>query len=718
MREDTVHLTRRTFLKTTAAVAGGALLLEFGCQRAPEKPDGATLNPAALRPSAWLRINEDNSTTLIIHKIEMGQGVQTALAALIAEELAIDWRQIRTEWAPLDPIYSTGRSQTTAASASLYSSWTLLRQVGATARELFIAAAMARWNVAREACRAENGAVLQGTERLTYAELAEEAALLPLPKRFRLKDPSEWSLIGKSMPRLDAREKCMGRTRYGFDLDKPGLLTALVTHSPVAGGQVAGFDPEPALAVKGVRRVVALKNPFSPGVAVVADSFWAAKKGRDALEVSWRPGERAAMSDADVAAILEARLGEKAKGRRTGDPETALANAAQTIEARYALPHWTHAPMEPPSGVADVHGGVCEIWAPVQDMTKAADWSAGILGMRPENVTVRNAMMGGAFGRRQDPDYLVQAAEISQQVGAPVKLLWTREDDLRHGYYHPATLSEMRAGLDAEGMPTALIHRVAGLAWLGPPLFSGLLELDYAIPNHYLEVLANPRGDRSQEAARIGMVRSVGRFHTVFTRECFLDEIAHAAGQDPYRYRQRLLAEKPRLLAVLDAVAGRAGWDAAMPDGEAWGLALNADQQFGQRDLATCTAVAVRVAVHDGKPRATRAIVAIDCGRAVNPDGLAAQMEGCVVEALIRVLKSKITLREGRVEQGNFDDYPLLAIHEMPAVETVIIDSGEHPSGAGEAAVPQTAAAFCNALFRATGQRARTMPIRGQRPGN
>jgi isoquinoline 1-oxidoreductase beta subunit len=601
----------------------------------------------------------------------------------------------------------------TGGSTSIASEWERFRKAGAAAREMLLAAAADVWKVDRASLRAESGAVLgPGGRRLTYGQLVERAATMPVPADPPLKPPSEWKLIGKATRRLDSRVKVTGEATFGMDTTLPGMLTAVVARPPVFGATVKQVDADRARAVPGVKAVAQIPS----GVAVIATSFWAAKRGRDALRVTWEEGEGARV---DTSA-LEAEYARLAKTpgrsvRRGGDPDQALTGASTQLAATYQAPYLAHAPMEPLNCLVALGGGRCEIWTGTQFQTVDRMNAAGAAGLKPEQVEIHTLFLGGGFGRRAVPnsDFIVEAVHVAKAGGGPpVKTVWTREDDLQGGYYRPMWHSAIAAGLDASGAPVAWTHTIVGQSILtGTPFEAALVkdgidatsvegaaEIPYAVPNVQVS-LHSPKG-----VVPVLWWRSVGHTHTGYVVESFIDECAHAAGKDPYQYRRALLARHPRHLGVLDLAAQKAAWGTPPPPGRARGIAVH--ESFG----SWCAQVA-EVSVQERVVRVHRVVCAIDCGRPVNPETIRAQLEGGVVFGLSAALYGQITIREGRVQQRNFHQYPVLRIDQMPEVEVHIVPSTEPPSGVGEPGTPLMAAAVCNALFALTGTRIRSLPL-------
>ena len=701
-------LSRRSFLRVSAA-AGGGLLLAFRLPAAPRA--AAAPAPAAdFAPNAFVRIAGDGRVTVIVNKSEMGQGISTSLTMVVAEELDADWSRVGFEFAPADPVYAhPGYGiQMTGGSTSTMGMTEPMRRAGATARALLVAAAAQEWKVPAAECRTENSAVVHGPsgKRAGYGELAATAATLPVPAEVPLKDPQHFRLIGKSTHRLDTPAKVAGTAVFGLDVHLPGMLTAVVAHPPTFGGVAKSWDDRAALQVRGVRAVVDVGS----GVAVVAESFWAAKLGRDRLRIEWDHGANAKVSSS----ALRASYAQLARtpgriARKTGDA------AARTLEAEYELPYLAHAAMEPLNCTVDLRPDACEIWAGTQFQTVDQAAAAGVLGLTPAKVKLHTTFLGGGFGRRANPasDYIVEAAKIAKAVRAPLKLVWTREDDMRSGYYRPMWHSRITAALDASGAITAWTHTIVGQSIIeGTPFASFLIkdgidgtsvegaeDLPYAIPNLQVEL------HTTTVPVPTLWWRSVGHSHTAFVVESFLDEVAHAAGTDPVALRRQLLAGKERHLGVLELAAARSGYGKPLPEGRAHGFALHFS-------FHTYVAIVLEVSLENGWPRVHKATCAVDCGQTINPDTVTAQLEGAVGFALSAALYSEITLQDGRVQQSNFHDYRLLRIHEMPAVEVHLVPSGAPPTGVGEPGVPPVAPALGNALFRLTGKRIRRLPIR------
>jgi isoquinoline 1-oxidoreductase beta subunit len=704
---------RRRFLKVGGALGGGLVVdLAF--------PSASNAAPAAdvpvFAPNAFIRIDRRGGVTLVMPMVEMGQGIYTAMAMLLAEELEVGLDQVRLEHAPPnDALYANAilHIQTTGLSSSIRAFWTPLRQAGAVARTMLILAAAKRWGVDPSECGARQGVVFErgGRRRLRYGSLVDAAAALPAPSRdtIDLKRPEDFALIGKPIKRLDSPDKVNGRAQFGIDAKPAGMKIAAIGISPVFGGKLKSTDDAAALAVKGVRQVVRLDDV----VAVVADHMWAAKKGLKAANVQWQEGPNALIGTADIRSQLEeASKQPGAVARNEGDAQQALAQSARRLDAVYELPFLAHAAMEPMNCTAHVHKDGCDLWVGTQAPTLTRTLVAVALGIPAEAVKVHNHLLGGGFGRRLEADGSVLAARIAQQVDGPVKVIWSREEDIQHDMYRPAYYDRVSAGLDAEGKPVAWTHRVAGssvMARYVPPLFrngldpdavEGAAEPPYALGNVHVDyVRVEPAGIPT------AFWRGVGPVKNIFIVESFIDELAAAAGQDPVAYRRSLLSRSPRARGVLDLVAEKAGWGRPLAPRRGRGVAVQS--VFGSH-VAQVAEVEVG---GDGSVRVHRLVCAVDCGLVVNPDTIAAQVEGGSLFGLTAALYGRITLKNGRVEQSNFHDYRPLRINESPAIETHIVKSFEAPGGFGEAPTAIVAPAVTNAIFAVTGKRIRTLPI-------
>jgi isoquinoline 1-oxidoreductase beta subunit len=714
-------VSRRSFLKGSA-VAGGGLVVSFFVPTvlrrfafAQEPPPAA---PAALPPvNAFLRIGEDESVTVLLAHSEMGQGIWTTLPMMVNEELDADWSHIKVEHAPAAPEYHSPvfPIQMTGGSMTTWSELDRYRQVGAVARSLLVSAAAAQWGVAPGDCHTEKGWVVCGAKRASYGSLATAASKLPAPAKVALKDPADWKVIGTPTRRLDTPEKISGRAKFGMDVQLPGMLTAVVAHPPTFGGTARGFDDAAAKAVPGVRAVFAVPS----GVAVVADHFWAAKKGRDALQVNWDPGPHA---DVDTASLRESyRQTAKSEGMKAaagGDVEKALGTDAQgnVIVAEYALPYLAHAPMEPLNCTVRRSADGCEVWTGTQFQTVDQQRVAQILGFKPEQVAIHTTFLGGGFGRRANiaSDFVVEAAHVAKNLDKPVKVVWTREDDIRGGYYRPMAVHRLEGALDAQGMPSAWRQRIVSQSIVAGSPFASMIKdgidptaVEGASDSPYVTGLADYRVDLHLTDPGVPVLwwRSVGHSHTAFAVESFVDELAHAARKDPLEFRRALLAKSPRVRAVLELAAEKAGWGTPPPAGRARGLAVH--ESFG-----SIVSHVAEVSVEDGRIRVHRVTCAVDCGVCVNPLGVEAQMQSAVAFGLTAALHGELTMKDGQVQESNFHDYPVLRMYEMPKVEVHIVPSHEKSGGAGEPGTPPMAPAVANAVFALTGKRLRELPLR------
>ena len=721
-------VSRRGFLVTSAAAGGAALVIGFDLA-APgaQSPGPGTAPPNPL--SAWVRVARDGSVTLIVAKSEMGQGVYTALPMILAEELDVDWSRVRVEQAPTNAaIYDHG----TGGSQSVRTSWLPLRRAGAAARQMLVTAAATQWKVDPKACAVEAGVVRgPGGQTAAYGDLVEAAAALPVPnlETVPLKDPARFRIIGTSKPRLDIPAKVDGSAVFGIDVRVPGMLYAVVARCPTVGGRPARFDASKAKALPGVRHVVEIPairaGVFTTGgVAVVAESTWAAIQGREALDITWDHGSHAKESSAGLRAQF-AQLIEKGGTvvRDEGGAAAAVAAAAQRVEAEYDVPFQAHAPMEPLNATVHVRADGAEAWVGSQGPQWPQGEIAKIAGVPPEKVVVHNTLLGGGFGRRYHADYVVEAAQVSKVVNAPVQVVWTREDDIRHDFFRPAALHRLAATLDEKGRPAAWVHKMAstssnalwgepGKTKLEESEVGGAVDIPYAVPRIRFEYSHAPTG------VPVMWWRSVEHSGNAFVIESFIDELAHAAQQDPLEYRRALLAhgvmvkfpadardgiDTKRLLATLELAAQKAGWGTPLPKGRGRGLACH-------YSFNSYAAQVAEASVQDGRVRVHRIVCAVDIGHVVHPDSVKAQVEGAVAYALSAV-KGHITFRDGQAEQTNFDGFEVIRLDEMPEVEVHAVPSTVAPTGIGEPGLPPCAPAVANAVFAATGKRLRRMPF-------
>lgn len=709
------ELDRRRFL-TAGATAMAGLVIGFHVPMGKAFAQEAA--PAALPDAnAFLRIAPDDTVTILLAHSEMGQGVWTTLPILVAEELGLDWTRVRVEHAPAAPAYfnTAFGIQGTGGSTSTWSEFDRYRQVGALARELLVRAAAEQWGVAASQCRAENGAIVAGDRRASFGALAEKARSLPAPASVQLKDRGAWTRIGKPTTRLDSPEKVTGRAVFGQDVRFDGLKVAVVERSPVFGGKVMSFDAAAARKVPGVQAVVQVPS----GVAVVADHFYAASLGRDALAstIKWDLGPGAAL-DTERTRTEYRAMAQKpgARAGAKGDVVAALAGAAQRIEAEFEGPFLAHAAMEPLNCTVKLTKDACEIWTGTQFQTVDQAAAAKVAGLAPEQVKIHTTFLGGGFGRRANPaaDFVTEAVHVAKASGLPVKVIWTREDDMRGGYYRPQFFHRVQVGVGADGMPAAWRSTIVCQSLLKGTPFEVTMKdgidsssVEGTVDSPYVTDLAHHAVElhTPESSVTVLWLRSVGHTHTAFVMESVIDELAHAAKIDPLEYRRRLLAKHPRHLGVLNLAAEKAGWGTPLPAGRARGLAVH--ESFG-----SYVASVVEVSVTEATIRVHRAVMAVDCGICVNPAGVEAQMEGGAVYGLSAALHGELTLREGRVQQGNFDAYPVLRLTEMPRVETFIVPSAEKPGGIGEPGVPPIAPAVANAVFTLTGKRLRRLPFR------
>jgi isoquinoline 1-oxidoreductase subunit beta len=705
-------LSRRDFLRVGAS-AGGGLMLSLSLPFA----NGEAEAPAAdgFAPNAFIRIEGDGQVVLTMPYVEMGQGTYTAIAMLIAEELEVELKQVRLEHAPPnEKLYGNpllGGLQATGNSNAVRAAWQPLRKAGAIAKTMLVSAAAKRWNVDPASCRAQSGEVLHAPSRrsIKYGELAAAAARMPIPERVALKRAEDFKLIGTPAKRLDTPAKVNGTAVYGIDVRPPGVKIATLAQSPVFGGHVKSVDDAAAKAVKGVRQIVQLDD----AVAVVADHMGAAKKGLAALVIEWDDGPHAKLTTKEIAGELEkATLNSGPVAQNIGDIDAAMAGSVTKVEAIYEVPFLAHATMEPMNCTVHLRKDGCEVWVGSQVVARAQAAAAKTAGLPLDKVVVHNHLIGGGFGRRLEIDGVIRAVQIAQHVDGPVKVVWTREEDIQHDMYRPYFFDRMSAGLDKKGMPVAWNHRFAGssiMARWAPPFFNngldpdtadGAIHLVYALPNMNVEYLrVEPPGIPT------AFWRSVGPSHNVFVAESFMDELAAAAKQDPVAYRRALLDKAPRAKAVLELAAQRAGWGQPLPQRVGRGVSM-------QFVFATYMAQVAEVEVsRDGAVRVRRVVCAVDCGSVVNPDTVRAQIQGAIIFGITAALYGEITLKDGRVEQTNFDTYQVLRMNEAPAIEVHIVQNTEPPGGMGEPGTSAIVPAVTNAIFAATGKRLRKLPI-------
>lgn len=708
------QLARRDFLRLTVAASGGLLIGFYFpglSSRAEAEETGKQFSP-----NAFVRIGTDERITVVVNHSEMGQGVYTALPMILADELDADWSKVGYESAPVDPVYNhpVFGMQLTGGSTSVWSSFEQFRKAGAAARAMLVAAAAQKWSVDAASCSTSDGKVMHAASKrsLSYGQLAESAARMAPPAQVALKDPRNFKLIGKPLKRLDTPEKLNGKGIFGIDVVLPGMLTAVVARPLVFGADPDRFNTSDTMALPGVRKVVAIPS----GIAVIADTFWQAKKGRDALKLKWHSTAMDKFNSAGQTEQYRA-LSQKPGlvARKDGDSEAAFAAQSNSLEAEFQFPYLSHAMMEPLNCVVDLKNDRCEIWTGTQMQTVDRAAAAAVAGLKPEEVQIHTTLLGGGFGRRANPasDFVTEAVHIAKAAGAPVKVIWTREDDMRGGYYRPAYLHSIKGAVDASGNPVAWRHRIVGQSIVTGTAFEGALvkngiddtsvegaaDLPYAIPNITVE----------NHPTKVGVPvlwwRSVGHSHNAFVTECFLDELAALGKQDPFKLRQRLLAKKPRHLGVLELAAEKAGWGKPLPAGRHRGIAVH--EAFG-----SFSAQVAEVSVDQGKVRVHRFVCAIDCGVYVNPGIIEAQAHSGVVFGMSAALYGELTFTDGKLDQSNFHDYQMVRMNECPEFEVHIVQNNEKSGGIGEPGVPCTAPAIANAIFAATGKPVRKLPIR------
>lgn len=708
------QLSRRGFLGGAGASLAGLVLSFYvpGRSARAENAPQAPLPPA----NAFLRIAPDDTVTVMLAHSEMGQGIWTSLAMLIAEELECDWSKVRSEHAPAAAVYaSVGVGiQMTGGSSSTRGEFQRYRMVGAAAKDMLVRAAAARWKVPASQLVIEKGVISHGKQKLRYGEVADAAMKLPPPASVKLKDAKDWKLLGKPMRRLDSLEKITGKATFGMDVTFPDLRTAVILRPPAFGATLARFDGAAALKIPGVEKVVQAGN----GVAVVAKHFWAAKLGRDALVAEWRQPEGGGVNtDALLADYRKKAQAPGATVASTGDAAAALSSATTKVVSEYEVPYLAHAPMEPLNCTVKIEGDRCEIWTGTQFQTVDQGAAARIVGTTPDKVQIHTTFLGGGFGRRANPssDFVVEAVIVAKAAGVPVKVVWTREDDIRGGYYRPAYVHRVQAALDANGNPSAWDHVIVGQSIVAGTPFEAFIvkggidhtSVEGVADSPYLESVSAKHVTLHTTKTPITVLwwRSVGNTHTAFAVESMIDELAHAAGRDPLEYRLALLKNKPRFGAALKLAAEKAGWGTPAPAGRARGLAVH--ESFG-----SIVAEVAEVSVEEGRIKVHAVTCAVDCGAAVNPLGIEAQIQSSVAFGLTAVLHGKLTVKDGQVQESNFHDYPPLRMFEMPKVSVHIIESGAPMGGIGEPATAPIAPAVANALFALTRKRLRTLPLR------
>ena len=701
----TTAMNRRNFLKTSSAVSGGLMMgIALGL------PLSTQAAGTLYTPNAWVHIADDNTITLLSARSEMGQGVYTSMPMLIAEELNVDLRKVKVAIAPPNKIYTNALlgAQITGGSTSVREGWEKLRIGGAQVRTMLLSAAATKWNVDVSTLKAENGMVIgPNGKKATYGSLAQAASKLPVPENVVLKDPKDFTIVGKATKRLDTPAKVNGTAEFGIDVKLPGMVYASLEQCPVIGGTVKSFDASKAKAMPGVIDVVQIPD----GVAVVADSYWHAYKARQVLTVEWNEGAVAAISTASMLEGIR-KAAENSKAipiiEPKGNMAAAMKSAVKTLKAEYVSPLLAHATLEPQNFTADYKNGKCLLIGPTQFQQGAEGAVAAALGIKPEDITLKTTFLGGGFGRRLEVDFVVQAAQISKAVSKPVKLIWSREDDTTHDFYRPMALNQLSAALDANGKPTALSFKltsqsVTQRAFGLPkdtldPFMAEAAVMPYDIPNTQYDLVIHDSG------LRVGYWRSVSHALNAFANESFVDEMAAAAGQDPYAYRMALLDKQPRFAHVLKLAASKAGWGTPVAAGRSRGMAL-------MEGYGSYLAQVVEISVKDNQITVHKVTVVADVGHMVNPDTVQAQIQSSIVFGLSAALNNEITLDKGRVQQTNFGDYPVLRMHEVPVMDITLVPSTEKPGGIGEPTTALVAPAVANAFFAATGKRVRSLPL-------
>jgi isoquinoline 1-oxidoreductase beta subunit len=706
--DSTWNMSRRGFLTATGGLVLGFVL---PVRDALAQGGGGLFGPPPEgKPNAYIRIGADDSVTFFIPKSEMGQGPTTACSQMLAEELECDWAQVRMQVAPVDP--DSYGHQTTVGSMAIRTSWDPLRKAGAQAREMLIAAAAQQWNVSPSQLRAENGFVVNAAngQRVRFGAIADAASRLPVPANVTLKTPQQYTVIGKPHKRLDTRDKVTAKAMFGIDARPAGLVYAAIERCPVFGGTVVSFDAAKTKAVPGVKDVIQIPN----GVAVIADNTWAAMQGKRALTVRWDEGANAAVSSTTIRQMFVDRAKQPgAVARKDGDAVAALARAARRIDAVYEVPFTSHAPMEPMNATIHVRtDGTAEAWVPTQSPTTTRAVIAKIAGFAPEKVTLHTTFMGGGFGRRGEGqmNHLEDATEIARRINVPVKLTWTREDDMTQDYYRPASYAELSGALDAGGWPAVMKAKIACPSFfmvrdgLDPIAVGGISDLQYALPDFLVE------WSQADTHVPVSFWRGPGAAQNTYFAESFFDELCVAGAKDPVEARRRLLDKSPRLLGVLNLAAEKAGWGTPLPAAPSGarrgrGIALGSN-------VGSFNAQIVDLTVANGRVRVDRVVCAFDCGQVINPHILRQQVEGGVVYGLSAALKGQITIERGRVKESNFNQHDVLRMDEAPVVEIHLVDSTARPTGAGEATNPTVVPAVINAIYAATGKRIRTLPVK------
>ena len=702
-----IQTSRRSFLKTSATATGGLLM----AVNLPGTLGQAMAAGTVSTPNAWVHIADDNTITILSAHSEMGQGVHTSMPMLVAEELNVDLSQIKVVDAPPGEAYVNALlgAQITGGSTSVRGSWEKLRVAGAQVREMLVSAAAAEWKVDRAQIKADKGMLIgPNGKKATYGAMAAAASKLPVPEKPAIKDPKDFRIVGKRTKRVDTPAKTNGTAEFGIDVKLPGMVYATIVQCPVIGGKVKSFDGAQAKAMPGVQAVVQV----SDGVAVVADSWWRAKKAAEKLSIQWDEGSVASISDASM---LEGNRAAAKSGKvipiiaSKGDVAKAIQGAAKVLEAEYISPMQSHSPLEPMNFTAHVQGNKALLIGPTQFQQGAQGAVAGALGLKPEDITLKTTFLGGGFGRRLELDFVVQAAEISKAVGKPVKLVWTREEDMTHDYYRPMGVNHLKAGLDASGMPVGLHFKVTSQSVTQrafglpketlDPFMAEAAVTGYNVPNTQHDLVIHDTG------FRVGYWRAVSHSMNAFANESFVDEMAKAAGQDPYAYRMKMLEGKPRYANVLKLAAEKAGWGKALPKGRARGIAL---MEGYDSYMAQVAEVSLN---KDGSVKVHKVTVAADVGHMVNPDTVEAQLQSSIIFGMGAVLKHQITMNNGRVQETNYNTYEPVRMYEAPQIDIVLVKSTEKPGGIGEPGTAVAAPAIANAVAALTGKRVRRLPL-------
>ena len=691
-------INRRDFIKYSGLTTAG---LAFGLYISTAEKLIAQSSKTFFNPNIWLQIDKDGIVTITMHRSEMGQKIWTALPMIVAEELEADWSKIKVVQGNFNEEFG---DQQTGGSASVRTSYDKLRKAGATAREMLISAAAIEWGVERETCFAENGYILNSLtdNKLSYGQLIDKANTLPVPKTVTLKDPKDFKIIGKSKKSLGQSSKIDGSLKYGFDLQFPGMLTAMVVHSPVVGGKVESFDASDALSLNGIKKVFEI----SSGIAIVGENTWSVLQGKNKINIEWVPGNNTDLDSTTISDIFKNALSKKSEIVLEKGDFTDEYNKSKThLEAVYEAPYLDHATMEPVNCTAKIANGFCEVWAPTQDPAGAFEEVRRITGFPKKNIKVITLKSGGGFGRLHAVGYVREAVEVARHVNGAVKVIRTREEDIKNGTYRPATINQVKSGLDKKGMPTSWFNRISGPDnshyWT---ITGGSDDLPYDIPNIQIDYV------RSKVNIPVGPLRSVGHIQNAFVNECFIDELANLANQDPFEYRRNLMSNNKRQLNVLEVAAEKADWQGSKKNDKFYGIASHYSFQSYAAIVAEISFNSKR------KMKINRIICVIDCGLVINPDGVRAQVESGVALALTAALFGEITFKDGKVQQSNFNNYKLIKMNQMPQIETYIVPSYEAPTGAGEPPVPPTAPALANAIFAATGIRHRNLPITRHAP--